>query len=358
LSGTQDIAWQYAAFIAVYALMQFLITPLLATWSDAIGRRPVLLISLGGSAIDYAFMAFSPNLVVLLIARCIAGGMSANLAVASAYLADVTEPADRGRAFGQLRACFSAGFLAGPVVGGGLSGLSLHAPFIAAMAFAAANLCLAVKALPEPSARSRSDALTLNPFEPFRWVIKFKKLYPLIVAEALLGAASLVGGTIWVIYMEDRFGWQGLLVGVSLAAFGFCSALSQGFATGMLIEKFGAHIAVSVAILADIAAYLMLSVIQSGWLTVFALPLFCLGAAARPALQSIISNSVTETEQGKVQGVLSSLESLTSVGGPFVVTYVYYSTRATLPGTVWAAGAFLYLVSLVVVRRFRSEASA
>jgi multidrug resistance protein len=118
VAHTSDLGWRFGAFLSLYALMQFVFSPILGIWSDRVGRRPVLLCSLAGAAVDYLFMAMAPSLGLLFVGRAIAGITGASQAVASAYLADVTSEGDRARRFGQLNAVQGLGFIAGPLIGG------------------------------------------------------------------------------------------------------------------------------------------------------------------------------------------------------------------------------------------------
>ena len=129
---TGDLGWRYGAFLALYALMQFVFSPLLGALSDRFGRRPLLLMSLAGATVDYLFMTLAPTLWLLFIGRAIAGVTGAVSAVASAYIADVTPEDQRARRFGQLGAAFGVGFIAGPAIGGLLGGIWTRAPFLAA----------------------------------------------------------------------------------------------------------------------------------------------------------------------------------------------------------------------------------
>ncbi len=142
-------AWLYGCFVASYALMQFLFAPILGNLSDAYGRRPVLLISLLGSAIDYVLLAFAPNLFWLFVGRIISGITGANITAANAYIADVSTPENRARNFGLVGACFGLGFIIGPAVGGLLGDYGLRYPFIAAAILTGLNWLYGCFVLPE-----------------------------------------------------------------------------------------------------------------------------------------------------------------------------------------------------------------
>jgi DHA1 family tetracycline resistance protein-like MFS transporter len=348
---TGDLGWRFGAFLGLYALMQFLCAPVLGAISDKVGRRPVLLVSLAGAAIDYVFMALAPSLAWLFVGRAIAGITGANMAVAQAYVADITPEAQRARRFGQFSAMFGIGFILGPMLGGVLGGFWVRAPFLAAAALNGINLLLALFVLPE-SHKSRGESFdrkAFNPFSSLRWATAFPVLLPLLAAYAMLTIVGEVGGTIWVLYGEDKFAWDPWTIGFSLAGFGVFTALTQAFVAGPLAERFGERTALTVGILCDAFAYVAIALATKGWMAFLLLPMFCLGGVGQPAIQSLLSAQVGEDQQGRLQGVLASLASLASIIGPVVIAQVYFASRGWFPGLVWAAGAVLGLLCLPVL---------
>jgi DHA1 family tetracycline resistance protein-like MFS transporter len=356
---TGDLGWRFGAFLGLYALMQFLCAPVLGALSDRFGRRPVLLVSLAGAAIDYVFMALSPSLALLFVGRAIAGITGANMAVAQAYIADVTPEAQRARRFGLFSAIFGVGFIAGPVLGGLLGGVWVRAPFLAAAALNGLNLMMALFVLPESHAAhgGRIDRSALNPLSSLRWASAFPALLPLMAAFVILAIVGEVGGTIWVLYGEGRFAWDPWTIGLSLAGFGLFHALAQAFVAGPVAERFGERKALIVGVLADTCAFVAIAVATKGWMAFLLLPLFCLGGIGQPALQSLLSREVGDEEQGRLQGVLASLASLASVIGPVVIAQIYFASRHGFPGLVWVLGAALNLSCLPIILAMRRRAT-
>jgi DHA1 family tetracycline resistance protein-like MFS transporter len=359
---TSDLGWRFGAFLGLYALMQFLFSPLLGGLSDRFGRKPVLLVSLGGAAIDYLFMAHAPTLSLLFLGRAIAGITGASMAVASAVVTDLTPQDERARRFGQLSACFGIGFIAGPVLGGLLGEVSVRAPFVAAAILNAANLALAVVALRETcphdlSARPRE--FSHSPVGTLRWMVSFPVLLPLIGAFVVLALVGEVGGTIWVLYGQDRFNWSSLTIGLSLAGFGLFHAGTQAFVAGAIAERWGERRALLIGVTADSVAYVLMAVVTDGWMVFALLPLFCLGGIGAPALQSLLTAGVNADQQGRLQGVLASMTSLASIIGPLLISTVYFMSRSTFPGLVWVGGAALYWLCLpVLLARSRTKTEA
>jgi len=353
---TADIGWQMGVFLGLYAAMQFICAPVLGALSDRFGRRPVLLASLGGAAVDYLFMAGAPTLTLLFLGRAIAGITGASVAVANAYVADITPEEQRARRFGQLSACFGVGFILGPVLGGLLGDAWIRAPFVAAAALNALNLALALFLLPESrnGARGPIEWKTLNPLAPLRWAFAFPALLPLLAAHGVLTLVGEVGATVWVMYGEDRFAWNGLMIGLSLAGFGIFHAAAQGFVAGPVAERFGERAAIFIGIAADTVAYVAIALVTQGWMVFLLYPFFCLGGIGAPALQSLLSARAGGDHQGRLQGVMTSMASLATIIGPPAISMTYFATRDAFPGFVWVAGAALYLVCLPLIWRRRA----
>ena len=354
---TTDISWQFGAFLSLYALMQFVFAPVLGALSDRFGRRPVLLVSLAGAAIDYAVMAVAPSLWLLYVGRAISGITGANMSVATAYVSDITPEEHRARRFGQLSAAFGIGFILGPVLGGLLGTSWIRAPFCAAAVLNGLNLLLTFLAVPE-SHTPRHTALSfsaLSPLASLRWVAGFRALLPLVFTFVVMALVGEVGGTVWVLYGQAKFAWNTLTVGLSLASFGLFHALGQAFVAGPVAERWGGRTALIIGILADGTGYIFLALATQGWMAFCVQPLLCLGGIGVPALQSLMTAQVDAARQGQLQGILASMTSLASIVGPLSISGIYFASRTTFPGLVWILGAALYLLCLPVF--FRKNAA-
>ena len=353
LTGHGEVSTIYGLILAAYAAMQFVFSPILGLLSDRIGRRPVLIVSLAGAAIDYLIMAFTPTLSVLVIGRIIAGITSASMSVAGAYIADISDEKDRAQRFSWMSAAFGVGFIIGPVLGGLLSIYFLRAPFLVAAGLNALNLVLALTVLKESRVPSREpmDLKSLNPFAPLKWAFSFPALAPLLALFLIFAINGDIPGTISVLYSTTKFHWNGVTVGVWLAAFGAFHFLAQAFVTGPLTKRFGERRTLVVGIVADVFAFLGFGFATQGWMAFALSPLSAIGGVGLPALQSLMSAEVSEDRQGELQGVLASAQSLTSIIGPLIGTTIFFWTKPYFVGAVWLVAAALYLLAIPVLAR-------
>lgn len=356
VTGGGDIGLLYGVMLAVYAVMQFVFSPVLGALSDRFGRRPVLLLSLAGTLLDYLVMAFSPLGWVLVVGRAMAGIASANMAVASAYITDITPTEQRAQRFGTVGAVMSLGFIVGPVIGGVMGAWWLRSPFLVAALFNGLNLLIALFVLPE-SRKASPEAFSfkeLNPLAPLVWLWNFKPLLPLVTVSVVFGLVAAIPGTIWVLYGAERFGWDSVHMGLSLSAFGISGALAQAFLVGPLSRRFGDLGTLMVGVGFDMLAYVLMAFANQSWMGYAVAPLFALGGVAMPALQSLVTSRVSDDQQGQLQGVLASLMSLAGIVGPVLTTAVFFSTKSIWIGTIWLVGAALYLVALPLFATVRA----
>jgi len=357
VTHTEDVAPYIGAMTALYAVMQFLFAPVLGALSDRLGRRPVLLISLAGAAVNYVFLAFAPSLWLLLLGRAIAGLTSANISVATAYITDISPEETRARRFGLLNAMFGAGFIVGPVLGGVLGDHWLRLPFMAAAVLNAGNLLLALFILPESRTPSggKIDLAALNPLRPLRWVFSMKSVLPVIAVFLLFSATGEAYGTCWALWGGDAFHWNGLSIGLSLGTFGICQTLAQAFLPGPAVRLLGERGAILTGVAGVSTALLVMALATQGWMIFAIMPVFALGGIGVPALQSLATRQVDESRQGQFQGVLASVISLASIVAPLGFSSVYFVVRDAWPGAIWLTVAALYLASVPLVLGLRLE---
>lgn len=351
VTHSADVAPYIGIMTALYAVMQFVCAPLLGALSDRLGRRPVLLFSLGGAALNYLLLAVSPNLSLLLLGRIIAGITSANISVAMAYITDVSPPETRARRFGLFNAMFGIGFIIGPVLGGLLGDYWLRLPFIAASLLNGCNLLLALFVLPESRTpnREKIGLAKLNPLQPLRWAFTMKALRPIILTFFILSATGEAYGICWALWGYDAFRWNGFWIGLSLGMFGVCQTLVQALLTGPAARYLGERRAVISGIGCACLALGAMAFAREGWMIFLIIPLFALGGIGTPALQAIATRQVDAEHQGQFQGILASAVSLASIIAPLFFSAVYSAVQQSWPGAIWLSVVVVYLVAVPLV---------
>ena len=344
--------------LALYALMQFVCSPALGVLSDRFGRRPVLLISLAGAAIDYLLMAFAPELWMLVVGRAVAGITSANMAVATAYLTDITPEEQRAQRFGMFHAMFGIGFIIGPALGGFLGDYWVRLPFMAAALLNGLNFLLALLVLPEsrPGDRGAKFQLrTLNPFVPLSWAFSLKGLLPLIAVFFVFNFGGQMYGTVWALWGYDAFQWNGVMVGLSLSAYGLFHAAAQATLPGPVSKWLGERNTILFGLACESIGLACIALSPYWWMVFAIMPLFSLSGVGIPALQSLTTQQADADKQGQLQGVMASVVSLASIFGPLFFSAVYFATRDVLVGLIWLVGIAIYVLAIPLILRIRSR---
>jgi MFS transporter, DHA1 family, tetracycline resistance protein len=351
VSGNPADAAQYGGWItAIYAIMQFVFAPILGNLSDQYGRRPIILISLLGSALDYLLLAFAPNLAWLFVGRIIAGITGANISAVSAYIADVSPPEKRAQNFGLIGVAFGLGFIVGPALGGILGSVDLRLPFLVVAGITALNWLYGFFILPEslPKENRRSfEWSRANPIGSLGLLARYPIVASLATTIIFTGLAQNGLQTVWVYYTSLRYGWDTLAVGLSLTAVGLSAAIVQGGLLRVILPRLGEQRSVIFGLLLAAISSVLYGLAPQGWMIYAILLVGGLGGIAGPAAQGLISRSVSDREQGAVQGSLSGVQTLTGVFGPLIATalFNYFAPRG-LPGASFFVGALFILIGL------------
>ena len=340
----------------VFAAMQFLVGPTLGSMSDRYGRRPVLLISLVVIAVDFVVMGLAHSIWFLIITRIVGGIAAATQSTAAAFIADISTPENRSANFGILGATFGVGFVLGPLLGGLLGEFGFRVPFFAAAGLATFNLILGYFVLPETvtdKIRRPFDPARSNPLGALRQIRKITGLARFLVVFFLYEFAFYVYPAVWVYFSKTQFGWNSAMIGLSLASFGISIAVVQGLFIRHIIPKLGERKTIVFGLIFNISVFLVLGFITSAFWAFLLAPVSALGAIVIPAMRGIMANKAEDNQQGEVQGIVASTQSLAVIFAPLVLTYVFYaSTRPessfNLPGAPFLFSAAIVSLSLAI----------
>ena len=309
-------------FGTTWGLMQFFMGPILGMLSDRVGRRPVLLISFFGLAVDFLFMAFAPSLWWLYVGRILNGMTASSFSTAGAYLADVTAPERRARSFGMLTSAFSFGFIIGPTIGGVLGEHSLRLPFLAAAAITAVNWFYGLLILPEslpPERRLKAfHWARANPLGSLRLLRAHPGLLGLAGVGFLFQLAQIVLPTIFVLYTSYRYGWTPGVLGMTFLLTGVLGVIVQMFLVGPAVGRLGERRVVLLGLLAGASGFVWYGAASAGWVYLLGAPIFALSGLIMPGLQGLMTRRVSPQAQGQLQGANQSLQGIASIVGPLI----------------------------------------
>ncbi|MBB6468314.1 DHA1 family tetracycline resistance protein-like MFS transporter [Aminobacter lissarensis] len=321
-----DAGWINGVFIALWAFMQFVCSPIIGSLSDRYGRRPVILLSTAGLAADYVLMALAPNLWWLALGRIVAGITSSSFTTVFAYMADITPPEGRARAYGLIGAAFSAGFVAGPLMGGFLGEISPRAPFWVAAAMSGLAFLYGAFVLPESLPREKRMTFSwrrANPFGAMMLLRSHPELTGLAAVTFLLHFAHHVFSAVFVLYAAYRYNWHAWEVGTLLAMVGVLDMIVQGLIVGPVVKRFGDRATMVFGLFAGAFGIACMGLAPSGfWFSLAIIP-NALWGLAMPTTQSLMTQRVSEFEQGQLQGANMSVASIAGVASPLFFGAVY-----------------------------------
>jgi DHA1 family tetracycline resistance protein-like MFS transporter len=358
-NDTASAAKIFGVFGTAWALMQFFFSPILGGLSDRFGRRPVVLLSNFGLALDYVLMALAPSLAWLFVGRVISGITSASISTSFAYIADVTPPEKRAAVFGKVGAAFGAGFILGPAVGGLLGGMDPRLPFWVAAGLSFANTLYGFLILPEslpPDRRSPFRWKSANPLGSLHLLRSDRVLAGLSVTNFFGQVAHVVLPSTFVLYATYRYGWDAATVGLTLALVGVCAMVVQGLGIGPIVSRLGERRALLLGLGCGAIGFLIFGVAPTGPLFWLGIPVMAFWGVAGAATQSLMTRLVAPDQQGQLQGATNSVQSLSQLVGPFLftLTFAYFigaQAPAKLPGAPFLLASALLVLALVVAAR-------
>ncbi len=353
-------AYWYGALMVSFGLAQFLCGPLLGALSDRYGRRPVLLLGISGLGITFLVTALAQSLWVIVLVRLLGGALSANVAVAQAYVADITPAEKRTPALGKLGAMFGVGFALGPMLGGLLGHIDVRLPLYVAAGLCGLNWAYGFLILPEslpPEHRNRVAMARLNPFSSFAGLTRLRGVGPLVYAIVATNLAKFTLQSTWVLFTEFRFGWGPRENGISLFVVGFVAVIVQGGLVRVLLKGMGERKLVAAGLLSGAFAYACYGLVPQGWMLYLVIAANFLAFASPTVLQGIVSKAADPREQGRTMASLAALASVTGIVAPLLGTsllgQVSQLPRGNLAvGAPFFACAVLEFIAWLVARRY------
>ncbi len=358
--GVDRASYLYGWLVGLYALMQFLFAPVLGNLSDRFGRRPVILLSLLGSGLDYFLLAWAPTLPWFFLGRLISGISGANFSAAAAYIADVSPPERRAANFGLIGAAFGLGFIFGPALGGWLGHYGLRVPFVAAGVLTLANFLYGCLILPESLKTENRRPFNLRRANPVGALLELRRhrlVLGLSVSYFFSSIAHQVYPSIWVLYTGYRYGWSTKQTGLSLALVGLMAAIVQGGLARHLIPRLGERRAALAGFAIMAVALVGYGLAPQGWMVYILIVFGSLSGLAVPAVQGMISRSVGDNEQGGIQGSLTGLQSVAGAIGPPLATAIFGFFISDRAPAIVPGAPFFFSSALVVVAAFLAARS-
>jgi MFS transporter, DHA1 family, tetracycline resistance protein len=347
--STEAQAYWYGAITFTFGVTQFLCAPLLGAISDRYGRRVVLLLSVGGLGTMFLLAGLVHSLPALVATRVLGGALASNIAVANAYVADITTPENRAKSFGLVGAAFGVGFILGPMIGGLVGGLSLRLPFFIAAGLSALNFLYGLFVLPESLPLDRRQpirARKANPFGALVGLARLKGVGMLVTVIALANLAQFILHGTWVLYNTFRFGWGPPQNGASFFVVGVVAVAVQGGLLGWLLRTLGEKRVVLVGLTSTTIAYVCYGLATHGWMMYAILVGNLLAFAVSAALTGMVSKAAPANEQGLAMGSLSSLNSVVAVLGP-VLGIPLFARVSRLPRGDVRLGAPFFLCAIL-----------
>lgn len=357
--ASKDVAFVMSALVSVFAVCTFFAAPVFGALSDRYGRKPILIISLIGSAIGYLLLGFGGSLWILFLGRIIDGLTAGNQSALFAYISDSTEPQERGKWFGYIGGAIGLGFMIGPSIGGLLGSVSITLPFFITAGITLLCALSVQQLLPESlSEDKRSKKLTFNSLNTFS---HFKEIFSIKNARSLLimGAFFYIGLNIWQfnasIFFKDTFKWGPAFVGGVFVLVGICDILSRVILLPQLLKRMSERTVGAIGLgglAAGVGALFLTSYFPSIPLVVLGVSCIVLGEGLfDPSYNARLSASVDDNKQGLLQGTNQSLQALYRVIVPLGAAAIYTFDHAA----VFAIAALLLIVGLIWYLRLKQH---
>lgn len=334
--------WMFAAF----SLSQFVFAPFMGNLADRFGRRPLLLLAIFGLGMDFILMALAPTLEWLFVGRVIAGVCGASWIIASAFIADVTAPADRAKAYGYMGAAFGVGFVIGPAIGGLLGEFGPRVPFWVAAGISLLNFVYGLLVLPEslaPANRRKFELWRANPFGAFRVFASYPGVLPMVLVMGLFFFSTSVYPAIWTFWGIAKFGWSEAMVGLTLAIFGLIAGGFQGFLTGPAAARFGEWRVALFGLVCATLVVLGYGFVGSLGAVIALMILHGPEGFVHPLMTAMLTKRVPEDAQGELQGGISAVTNVAMLIGTVFFAFTFGHFMAE--GRDWQSPDVAYFVA-------------
>ncbi|HEX8824887.1 MAG TPA: TCR/Tet family MFS transporter [Archangium sp.] len=349
-------------FSTTWALMQFIFSPVIGALSDRFGRRKVILLSNFGLGVDYILMALAPTLGWLFAGRVISGITAASISTASAYIADVTPPEKRAGSYGLLGAAFGIGFVVGPALGGALGQMNPHLPFWVAAGLSLLNAMYGLFVLPEslpPERRKPFQWRRANPMGALAMLRSKPELLGLASVHFLYNLSHVALPSVFVLYGSYRYGWDERAVGLTLACSGLFSLIVQGGLVRPLVARLGERRTLLMGLSFGAVGFAVYALASTGALFWIGIPVMSLWGLFGPSSQGLMSRRVDPSEQGQLQGALSSLMGIAGMIGPALFTQSFAlgidpERNWNMPGAPFLLAALLLVFAVLLAWRVTS----
>ncbi len=331
---------------AVFSLCQLVAAPALGDLSDRYGRRPVLVFSLAGTVVSFVMLALAHSIALLFAARIVDGLSGGNISTARAYVADITQPQDRARAYGLIGAAFGLGFILGPAISGVLARVSYTAPIWAAATLTLVATAMAWLWLPETV--HRAHAGTGNPFRYLPGLLRRPVVRRVLAIDFLYWFAFSVFQTTFALFVARRFGFDAPRTGYFLAAFGLLGAVIQGGLIRPIVRRLGDQPTFRIGLVCAAVGLVCAAAAHSVTALAISLVPLAFGIGfGHPTMSSLVSLVGRGNEQGRVQGAASAVESMGRTLGPIWGNASLQHVNESIP-YISAAGFLIFTLVLSV----------
>lgn len=341
---------QVGLILTVYALAQFLFTPVLGALSDRFGRKPIIIVSLLIEALAFALTALAGSLWLLLLARFIGGMGASNIGTAQAVVADTTTPESRARGMGLIGASIGMGFVIGPAIGGVLAGASAGLPFWVAMVVALVNAVLALALLPETRKERAADGTAVKRESLLMgWTrtLRNPAVTRLVLINFIFTLAFTAMEAIYPLFSQKIFGWQAVENGYIFTYVGVIIVLMQGGLVAQIVKRIGERATMILGLALLAMGLFLLPFSTTLGVMLVALALLSAGdGAVSPTSSALLSFAAPEDAQGATLGVAQGVAGLGRVIAPLAAGALFGSSLGI--GSPYVLGGVLSVLALLL----------